>query len=84
MHRDELAWQFAQAIRLCGEVSDKLAIIAAMIANLPEELDYHDYEQLKPQTYAVELQQLLQYDLKSDISYLKKRTEELANEHGSN
>lgn len=84
MHRDELIWQVQQAIRLCGEVSDKLSIIAAMAANLPEKLDYHDIEQLNPQTYAVEMQQLLRYCLQSDIRYLTRRTEDLASEHGSN
>lgn len=84
MHRDELIWQYQQAFRLCSQVREKLREVLRMTTNLPEELDYHDYEQLKPQTYAVEMQQLLRYCLQSDIRYLTRRTEALANEHGSN
>lgn len=79
MHRDELIWQYQQAFRLCSQVREKLREILHMAADLPDELVYQDHEYLKPQTYAVEFQQLLRYCLQAEIRYLTRRTEELAN-----
>lgn len=84
MQRDELIYNFSVAVRKCEAVRNALLRVIELSMRLPEKLDYQDTDQLRSQTYAIEFQQLLRYCLKSDISYLKKRTEELANEHGSN
>lgn len=84
MHKDELIYHYSIAYRKCEAIMSALAHILLLTNDLPEELSYDDMHKCNPQVIAVELQHLLQYGLQSDIRYLKKRTEELLDEHSSN